>query len=643
MAEDIIAARALRQALPTFTALASLLLVMAIAATLYLAREICVPLALGILLSFLLAPLVRVLQKLRFPHAVAVLTAVVGASVALFLIGGVVAGQLSQLAADLPQYRANMVQKIRAVRGETQASGALGRAVDVIQSLGQELQAPVVTNVPASAKESQPMPVEIREPNAGPLEKLARLLSPLLGPLATIGLVFTFTVFMLIQRQDIRNRFIRLAGSDDLQRTTAAMDDTGRRLSRLFLSQFGLNAAFGGVIGLGLWAIGVPSPVLWGILAAILRFIPYIGAVIAAALPLALAIAVDPGWMLAAWTAVLFVSAELVAGQAIEPLLFGHSTGLSPLAIVLAATFWSFLWGPIGLVLATPLTVALVVMGNHIERLRFLDVLLGDRPALAPPQIFYQRMLAADPAEAVDQALAFLKVRSLDTYYDEVALEGLKLAQDDIVRGALSGERQSILGTTIQQLVARLAGIKMHRSDPTQSTDAETAAAVAAIGPDRVLTGFASGPDRLQDTWRTPCPILCVAGRSVLDQAIARMLLQLFERQGLKGRIVGPDMLETADPLPFDPSGVALICFSYLDALSTLHIRHAARRMRRKVPGKPKVIVGLWRQRDPATLEGLRRQTSADALVTSLHDAVDATIAMATNSRDNYAGAKTSL
>ena len=629
MAEDIIAARALRQALPTYTALASLLLVMAIAATLYLAREICVPLALGILLSFLLAPLVRLLQRFRFPHSLAVLVAVLGASIVLLLLGSVVGGQLSQLAADLPQYRANMVQKIRAVRGETQTSGALGRAVDVIQGLGQELQAPTAKKASALPTESQPMPVEIREPDAGPLEKLGRLLTPLLGPLATIGLVFTFTVFMLIQRQDIRNRFIRLAGSDDLQRTTAALDDTGRRLSRLFLSQFGLNAAFGVVIWLGLWVIGVPSPVLWGILAAILRFIPYIGGVIAAALPLALAIAVDPGWMLAAWTAVLFVSAELVAGQAVEPLLFGHSTGLSPLAIVLAATFWSFLWGPIGLVLATPLTVALVVMGNHIERLRFLDVLLGDRPALAPPQIFYQRMLAADPAEAVDQARAFLKVRSLDTYYDEVALEGLKLAQDDIVRGALSGERQAILGTTIQQLVARLAGIKTQRSGSNQSTDAETAAAIAAIRPDRVLTGFATGAEGLQDSWRGPCPILCVAGRSVLDQAIAGMLLQLFERQGLKGRIVGPEMLETTDPLPFDPSGVALICFSYLDALSTLHIRHAARRMRRKVPGKPKIIVGLWRQRDPATVEGLRRQISADVLATSLHDALEAAMNLA--------------
>jgi hypothetical protein len=268
----------------------------------------------------------------------------------------------------------------------------------------------------------------------------------------------------------LRNRFIKLAGSHDLQKTTAALDDGATRLSRLFLIQLALNTAFGVVIGTGLWIIGIPNPVLWGILAAVLRFVPYIGAVISAVFPLTLAAAVDPGWSMLLWTAALFLVVEPVVGHVIEPLLYGHNTGLSPVAVVASATFWTALWGPVGLVLATPLTICLVVLGRHVERLKFLDVMFGDRAALAPPEMFYQRMLAEDPAEAVDKAEEFLKERPLSTYYDDVALPGLKLAQNDIARATIDRARIEKIRTAVIEGCQR-AG----RSRRSQARDRNTA------------------------------------------------------------------------------------------------------------------------------------------------------------------------
>src|SRR5262249_20441749 len=324
------------------------------------------------------------------------------AFVGIFALGGIIAAQITELAGGLPRYQSTMREKIQSLRGATATSSTLERAADVLQDLGKELNKPkepqaasgATLQVPATTPEAKPIPVEVRQPPPTALENVATLISPLIHPLATAGIIAIFVIFILLQREDLRNRLIKLAGSHDLQKTTAALDDAATRLSRLFLMQLAVNASFGVVIGVGLWVIGVPSPILWGILAAILRFVPYIGAVIAAVFPLALSAAVDPGWSMLLWAAALFVVVQPVVGHVIEPLLYGHSTGLSPVAVVASATFWTALWGPIGLILATPLTVCLVVLGRHVERLEFLDVMFGDRPALSPPEIFYQRMLA---------------------------------------------------------------------------------------------------------------------------------------------------------------------------------------------------------------------------------------------------------
>jgi AI-2E family transporter len=299
--------------------------------------------------------------------------------------------------------------------------------------------------------------VEVHQPDPAPLEVAERVLTPVLSPLATMGIVFIVAVFILMQKEDLRDRLIRLFGSGDLHRTTAAMDDAAARLSRYFLTQLALNASFGVVVTLGLWLIGIPSPALWGIIAALLRFVPYVGAIGSALFPLALAAAVDPGWTMVLETAAFFVVLEGVTGQVIEPLLYGHSTGLSPVSVVISAIFWTWLWGPVGLILSMPLSLCLVVLGRHIERLEFIDVLLGDQPALTPAESFYQRILAGDADEALDQAEVLLRDRSLSSYYDEVALHGLQLAANDSVRGVLSDEQLRNIQDAIDGIVVDLA------------------------------------------------------------------------------------------------------------------------------------------------------------------------------------------
>src|ERR1700761_7339264 len=396
-----------------------------IVTALYLGREIFVPVALAILLSFVLASPVGALQRIRVPRGIAVVGVVLFAFAIIFALGTLIATQLNRLAGDLPRYQTTIQSKIQSARGISGGSTTLERAAGMLQDLGKELDKPkgASTETPVNPSLASPLrpravtpvPVEVLQPDPGALESLRSLIAPLVSPLATTGIIVIFVIFILIQREDLRNRLIRLAGSKDLQRTTAALDDAAARLSRLFLNQLLINSGFGVLIGVGLWIIGVPSPALWGILAAVLRFVPYIGSFIAAAFPLTLAVAVDPGWSMLVWTAILFFVIEPIVGQVIEPMVYGRSTGLSPVAVVISATFWTALWGPIGLVRATPLTVCLVVLGRHVERLAFLDVMFGDRPALSPPEIFYQRMLAGDPTEAAEKAEEFLKERSLSS------------------------------------------------------------------------------------------------------------------------------------------------------------------------------------------------------------------------------------
>jgi hypothetical protein len=497
---------------------------------------------------------------------------------------------------------------------------------DLSKELDKPKEAASAPGVGASLKAPVPpvpVPVEVRQPEPGALESLQSLITPLLHPLATTGIIIIFVIFILLQREDLRNRLIRLAGSHDLQRTTAALDDAASRLSRLFLIQLLLNGSFGVIIGTGLWLIGVPSAILWGILAAVLRFVPYIGAAIAAAFPLALAVAVDPTWSMLLWTLALFVVVEPIVGHVIEPMLYGHSTGLSPVAVVASATFWTGLWGPIGLVLATPLTVCLVVLGRHVDRLEFLDVMFGDRPALSPPEIFYQRMLAGDPTEASEKAEEFLKERSLSSYYDQVALKGLQMAQADAERGALDHERL----TKIRDAVSEFANNISDQDDrPLQkvssTTDIEASSAVATVAEDAYENLPLLSKEELPPEWQGEHPVLCVAGRSLIDEAAAIMLGQLSTAHGLSARVEAAEALSTTNIFRLDTTGIAIVCLVYMDASSPAHMRYAVRRLRRKLP-KATIILGCWvKDMDPAVLEKLRDGAKADLAANSLGEAV---------------------
>ena len=331
----------------------TVLFVALIATFLFVAREVLIPIALAILLSFVLSPVVRLLERWHLPRSISVVVVVAIAFGVIFALGSLLVAQVNQLATDLPSYRSTLSDKIKSVRGIAGGSSTLERASEVLQDLGKEIEAPKPGASAANSRlpslTSKPIPVEVRQPEASALQTFVALITPLVHPLAMTGIVVIFVIFILLQREDLRNRLIRLAGAHDLQKTTLAIDEAGYRLSRLLLAQLALNAGFGLVIGLGLWLIGVPSAPLWGLLAMALRFVPYIGAAIAAILPLIVAAAVGEGWSMVLWTAALFLIVEPLAGHVIEPMLYGHSSGLSPVAIVVSATFWTWLWGPIGL------------------------------------------------------------------------------------------------------------------------------------------------------------------------------------------------------------------------------------------------------------------------------------------------------
>ena len=604
---------------------------------LYLAQEVLVPAALAVLLSFVLAPLARLMQRYWIPRTVAIIATVLLAFTLFLGLGALLASQLTELANDLPRYQSTIQEKIRSFRGATEGNGGVfDRVSGVFDKLNAEIdrtnkaadQTTGNTEQNRQGAGQEPVPVVIRQPPAGPMATLALVIDPLLHPLATTGIIIVFVIFILLAREDLRNRLIRLAGAHDIQNTTAAMDDAGRRLSRLFLTQLAVNTGYAVVISVGLWVIGVPSPILWGSLAGIFRFVPYIGPVIGAMFPLVLAAAVDHGWSMVLWTGGLFLVVEPLVGHLVEPMVYGRSTGLSPVAVVASATFWTWLWGPIGLLLAMPLTVCLVVLGRHVKALEFLDIMLGDRPPLTPAELFYQRMLAGDPIEAIEKAIIFLKERSLTSYYDDVVLKGLELAQRDYARKALSDTRLERIRASLEELTDDLADQEDRAKSAGPDVDAEAQAAVDSTNDDDpasrlpVLT-----TDSLRPEWTSEIPILIICGRGPLDEATARVLAQLLLKHGLAARVVGTEAISTANLFRLDPAGVAMVCFAYLDPVSLIPARTAVKRVRRRIP-KAATLVCLWRSADDEA-EPIEREIGADHYAFDFEHALDCCIAAA--------------
>ena len=450
----------------TLDTLATAVMILVTVGILYFAREILIPVAIAIILSFVLSPLVKGLRRLGLGKKVAVGLAVLLTFIVAVGLGAILAKQVSDLAGDASRYQATVSRKVEGVRSFAANNPLLGKLNSLIADMDKP--SPVKPDKPAPAlfpprtdgHKPAPMPVEVVQSPPGVLSLLQTAAGAVATPLATAAFVAIFIVFILMQREDLRNRLIRLAGSNDLQRTTLALNDAARRLSRYFLAQVLLNAGFGIVTAIALSIIGVPSAILWGIVATFMRFIPYIGSLGSALFPVLLALAASPGWAMAVETAAFFAALEFLVGQVVEPLVYGHNTGISPFAVVLSATFWTWLWGPVGLVLATPMTVCVVVMGRHIERLSFLDVLLGDAPPLTGAESFYQRMLSGDASEVFDHADTYLADHSLLNYCDTIAMKALLLAQDDVRRGALNEERQLRILDTMRDL-AEVVGARV--------------------------------------------------------------------------------------------------------------------------------------------------------------------------------------
>ena len=583
------------------TTLINLAVAALIIAALYVGREIFVPIALAVLLSFVLAPFVVRMQSWRLPRTLSVLVVVFFGFSIIFSLGGLMVSQASRLAGDLPGYQQTLKSKIDSIRGLTGGSGTLERASKVLKELDTELQNTQAAGQPTSSglvrqPTDKPIPVEVKQPDPGALTTLVAIIEPLLSPLTTTGVVVIFVVFILLQRQDLRNRFVRLAGSEDIQRTTAALDEAGERLSRLFLTQIAFNAAFGLAIGIGLELIGVPSAPLWGLIAMILRFVPYIGALISAVFPLILSAAVGSGWEMLGETAALFAILELLAGQVIEPLIYGHSTGLSPVAIIVSASFWTWLWGPVGLVLATPLTVCLVVVGRHVDRLQFLDIMLGDQPPLSPPQLVYQRMLAGDPIEAAEQARTFLKDASLGDYYDSILLSGLRLAAADNRLGHLDDERLDRILATVVEL--------------TNDLDAHDDVETIHVAPDSDNLGALRAIEQADETtismpkkWKSPRSVLCIPGSSKLDEAAALVLAQMLRRRGFGAVAEKADSLSMSRFFSLNLADTSLVCICYVDRTSSAKVQYAFRRLSKKNPGG-KIVLALLGTETGTPLEG---------------------------------------
>lgn len=569
-----------------------------IVAALYFASEVLIPITLAALLTFILAPLVDLLRGIRIPRVAAIIATVLLALGIIVGVGAIIGTQVADLAGQLPEYQTTLESKVTKLRDSTLAP--LSRAVARFRSRSeQQSSRPPAQNPSANAPASQkPVPVVIQQPTLSPVQVGQNVIAPILHPAATLLIMLVVTVFTLLYREDIRDRAIRLFGASDLSRTTAAMDDAGNRLSRYFIAQLSVNSAFGIAIGVGTYFIGVPHPVLWGVMGAVLRFVPYIGAWIAAALPTLLAAAVDPGWSMALMTIGLYACIEFFAGQILEPLIYGHSTGLSPIAVIIAAIFWTWLWGAIGLIISTPLTLCAVVLGRHFEPLSFIDILLGSRPALRPSESLYQRLLAGDVDEAQEQLEEFAKEHSLVDYYDDVAIETLQLASADFKSRKLSHSAAGDFRSTFEELI-EFAQEVVEPKDKALAKQVTTAPAATL-----------------------EARVLCLPGRGPFDALAAEMLSQLLERRGIAvcrgiNKAVDRQKLDS-----IEMKEVALVCVLYLQARGfPAHARLLIGRLKQRNP-QTKVILGLIQQSAVGTPQ-VPAKLDAVEYVASLKEALE--------------------
>jgi predicted PurR-regulated permease PerM/methylmalonyl-CoA mutase cobalamin-binding subunit len=531
-----------------------------VGAALDLAKGLRGPLTLAVLLSFLLTPVCDWLERHWLGRIPAVLVTAILGFAGLGAAAWMVVAQTTDLAPKLPEYEGNIQAKLHSV--SDYASAALSKVTKTAQNLGENLPEAALAEKPQGTYE-WPFSVRVISSPASPLQVFGAMFGTLLQVLGTTGIVIVLVVFFLVRRDDLRDRFIRLAGKGHVTVTTQMLEDAGARVSRYLSMLFLINASFGISVGIGLYLIGVPNAILWGILSATLRFIPYIGPWIAAAMPIALSMAISAGWVTPLLTLGLFVVLELFSNNVMEPWLYGKNTGVSAVAVLVAAVFWMWLWGPVGLLLATPLTVCLLVIGKHVPQLSFLDILLGNEPVFEPRKRLYQRLLAGDEEEAAELVEDDLETRPLVEVYDTVLIPALALAETHWRRGELDEGRHDFILQSLKEMI--------HQRDEGQQ---EVQAKEGPEEPPRVC-------------------ILCLPARDQADEIAATMLAQLLATSGclVQSVSVAAAVSEMVDLVERHRADV--VCISATPPAAVMHARHLCTHLRRRFP-EVHLVVGLW-------------------------------------------------
>jgi predicted PurR-regulated permease PerM len=583
--------------------------------TLYFARIVLIPFALALLFTFILTPVVKLLERIHFgriPSAILVVLLSLGAC---GVVGWTVAKQFSQVVNQLPDYKANIRTKLTSLHWKS--PHALDNASQTMTEISKDLATAPTGQRSGDATltrptmmrptpEAKPIPVEVVKSPALPLESMQNVLELLASAL----IVLVFTIFMLIRREDLRNRLISLAGDGNLRLVTQTLDDASARVSRYLLLQFVVNTCYGIFIGTCLHFIGLPGALLWGVIVGTLRFLPYIGPPLGGIMPLLLSLAVFGGWTRPLIVLSLFVFTELIVSNLVEPFLYGIHTGISSLAILVAAIFWTAIWGPIGLVLSTPLTVCVLVVGRHVPRLRFLQILLGDEPALTPESRFYQRLLAMDHEEARQVLENDLEGKTLEELYDSVLIPALSLAEQDRHQNLLEDANQKFICQSTRELIDEFW---------------EPRSEERAVGVDRgglsIAAAARGGPSH---------KVLCVAARDEADEIVAIMLAQVLETAGHQALCIplgtAAEMLaQVKDERP------DVVCISALPPFAIPHARALYAKLRAQ-DSKLRIVVGLWNSTDDPTKvsrrlglsEGARAFTTLAELRQALEGAPDA-------------------
>ena len=550
------------------------------------------------------------------------LVAVLALAVGFSSVAAVIGMQVVRMAASLPQYEETIQYKLADLNELTvgQLNLLSGQAGRIISQHAEKAPTPESLERAGEGRTAVPVPVEIHNPPTNPLQVIRRVLASVWAPLETAGIVLVVLVFVLLEHEALRDRFIRIAGGTDIRATTLALNDAGERLSRFFVSQFAVNLGVGGVISVGLTVIGLPHALLWAALAAVLRFVPYVGIWIAALFAAVLAAAVDPGWSLAITTLGLFVIVELIAGQLVEPQLYGHTTGLSPLSVVISAIFWSWLWGPVGLIVSTPLTLCLVVAGRHIKALSLLDILLGDNQALTMPQRFYQRALSADSDEIIESARAFLKRNSFAAYCDVVLMPALYLARLDLTTGAISEEQQTRVRDVMVAVIEAIGGVarRISRRRSRVSVLDRTTAGLQLRQQREAAYGRYQGPLAVPPG----SVMICVGMGSSSDDLATELLVRILRDQKVDARHLSIDDLNAPAPPDSSPDSIAVVYMvSAFPSAERDRSESVADIIRRRFPGARLVTLflpGMLLQSGSA-VDSVR---SADSTATSFGHAV---------------------